>query len=162
MPDVKQVQATLIGDVLGSRRSADRAGLHEALAEVVAVGNATLSPVSPLRVTVGDEFQGAFRTVGAALHAALWLRLRLVPVADLRHGIGWGRVEVLADAPRVEDGPGWWAARAAIEEVKEAAGRAATRAVRTAYRRAEEEDARGGPDPRVVNAALLCRDQVLG
>ena len=42
------------------------------------------------------------------------------------------------------------------------AERAATRTLRTAYRRAEDDDARGGPDPRVVNAALLCRDQVLG
>ncbi|MCW2867178.1 MAG: sigma-70 region 4 type 2 [Marmoricola sp.] len=162
MSEVKQVQATLIGDVLGSRRSSDRALLHETLAGVLASGNASLAPVSALRVTVGDEFQGTFATVGAALHAALWLRLHLVPVADLRHGVGWGRVEVLAPEPRVEDGPGWWAAREAIEHVKDLAARPATRTLRTAYRRSEEPDARDGADPLAVNAALTCRDQVLG
>ena len=158
MPEVKQVLATLIGDVVGSRRSDDRGQLHAALAEAVAAGNEVLAPVTPLRVTVGDEFQATFSTVGAALHAALWLRLRLLPLADLRHGVGWGSVEVLAQEPRVEDGPGWWAARSAIEEVKAAADRPATRTLRTAYHRGED----GGPDPRVVNAALICRDQVLG
>ena len=117
------------------------------------------APVVPLRITVGDEFQGCFGTVGEALHAALWLRLHLAPDAELRHGVGWGSVAVLADSPRIEDGPGWWAARAAIESVKLEAARPATRQLRTAYRRAEETD---GPDPAAVNAALMCRDQMIG
>ena len=66
---------------------------------------------------------------------------------------------MLADSPRIEDGPGWWAARAAIESVKLEAARPATRQLRTAYRRAEETD---GPDPAAVNAALMCRDQMIG
>ncbi len=93
-----------------------------ALTEVLAQANATLAPEADLRVTVGDEFQGTFATVGQALHATLWLRLHLAPRADLRHGVGWGAVQLLADEPRVEDGPGWWAARRAIEEAKAAAG----------------------------------------
>jgi hypothetical protein len=92
------------------------------------------------------------------VHAALWLRLHLEG-ADLRHGLGWGRVAVLADEPRVEDGPGWWAARAAIDAVKADAARPTTRALRTAYRRDADTD---GPDPGAVNAALLCRDQMMG
>ena len=66
---------------------------------------------------------------------------------------------VLADEPRVEDGPGWWAAREAIDAVKTDAARAGTRLLRTAYRRAEQTD---GPDPGPVNAALMCRDQMIG
>ena len=108
---------------------------------------------------MGDEYQGCFGTVGEALHAALWLRLHLAPQAELRHGVGWGSVAVLADSPRIEDGPGWWAARAAIESVKLEAVRPATRRLRTAYRRAEDTD---GPDPAAVNAALMCRDQMIG
>jgi hypothetical protein len=88
----------------------------------------------------------------------LWLRLHLAP-EQLRHGVGWGSVAVLADEPRVEDGPGWWAARDAIESVKGDATRAGTRLLRTAFRRAAETD---GPDPAPVNAALMCRDQLLG
>jgi hypothetical protein len=153
---------TLIGDVVRSRAVSDRSVLHASLAALLEEANALLEPVVPLRITVGDEFQGCFATVGQALHATLWLQLRLAPQAELRHGVGWGSVAVLADDPRVEDGPGWWAARAAIESVKVEAARAATRHRRTAYQRSEEGDAKTGPDPDPVNAALMCRDQMIG
>ena len=149
-----QPVATLIGDVVGSRGTRDRAVLHARLADSLAGVNDLLHPAVPLRITVGDEYQGVFASVGAALAAAFRLRLALAPDVDVRHGVGWGAVTVLAEDPRVEDGPGWWAARAAIEHV-EAAERGATRAVRTAYRRSEGV---GGPEPDAVNAALLCRD----
>ncbi len=160
MANLKQstVLATLIGDIVGSRGAADRSGLHERLVATLAEANTRLRPVVPLRITVADEFQGCFTTVGEALHASLWLRLRLAPV-QLRHGVGWGAVGVLAEEPRVEDGPGWWVARAAIEAVKADASKAGTRLMRTAYRLAEETD---GPDPGAVNAALVCRDQMIG
>lgn len=160
MGDLKEstVLATLIGDIVGSRTASDRAALHEQLAGTLAEANSRLRPVVPLRITVADEFQGCFATVGEAVHASLWLRLRLAP-AQLRHGVGWGAVAVLADEPRVEDGPGWWVARAAIEAVKADAKHAGTRLLRTAYRRAEDVD---GPDPGAVNAALICRDQMIG
>ena len=151
--------ATLIGDVVRSRAAADRPALHARLAGLLEDANAELRPVVPLRLTVGDEFQGCFGTVGEALHAALVLRLDLAPDAELRHGVGWGSVAVLADSPRIEDGPGWWAAREAIESVKLEAARSATRQRRTAYRRAEETE---GPEPAAVNAALMCRDQMIG
>jgi hypothetical protein len=154
--------ATLIGDVVRSRTSPDRTALHGGLVAVLDEANARLSPIVPLRITVGDEFQGCFAQVGEALHATLWLGLHLAPQAELRHGIGWGTVTVLADHPRVEDGPGWWAAREAIESVKREAGRARARHLRTAYRRAGEGDAIEGPDPNPVNAALICRDQMIG
>ncbi len=151
--------ATLIGDVVRSRAAADRPALHARLAALLDDANAELAPVVPLRITVGDEYQGCFGTVGDALHAALWLRLHLAPDAELRHGVGWGSVAVLADSPRIEDGPGWWAARAAIESVKLEAVRPATRQLRTAYRLADETE---GPDAAAVNAALMCRDQMIG
>lgn len=151
--------ATLIGDVVGSRDAADRGELHARLGKAVDAANTELDPVTPLRITVGDEFQGAFATVGAAVHASLWLRLELLPGADLRHGVGWGRVGVLDDEPRVEDGPGWWAARAAIESVRARSQRPGFRALRTGYVRADRQP---GPDPAAVNAALIVRDQLLG
>lgn len=148
----------MIGDLVGSRRARDRRGLHESLSEVLAAVNSDLAPAVPLRVTAGDEFQGCFATLGEALHATLRVRLALAP-EDLRQGIGWGQISVLAAEPRVEDGPGWWAARAAIVEVADRAERAATRMARTAYRLADGAD---GPDPHAVNAALMCRDHLLG
>ncbi len=154
--------ATLIGDVVRSRSSPDRAALHAGLEALLDRANQELAPVVPLRITVGDEYQGCFTSVGEALHATLWLRLHLAPQADLRHGIGWGTVAVLAEEPRVEDGPGWWAARGAIEAVKHDAAKAGSRHARTAYRRADEGPGLAGPDPNPVNAALVCRDQMVG
>lgn len=160
MSRMKQPQvAALIGDLVGSRRAADRLGLHRTLDQVIELANQELSPTVPLRVTVGDEYQGCFATVGEALHAALWLRLELLPEADARHGIGWGTTAVLEPEPRVEDGPAWWAARDAIEWVKAEAARSSLRHLRTAYRLAEGGD---GPAPAAVNAALVCRDQLIG
>lgn len=153
-------RATLIGDVVGSRRAAGaRPALHDSLVRALEDLNARLVPVVPLRITVGDEFQGCFGTVGEACRASLLLRLALLPAHDIRHGIGWGPVQVLSDEPRVEDGPGWWAARAAIDAVKIGAEHAALRRLRTAYRRA---DGVGGPDPHPVDAALVLRDEIVG
>ncbi len=155
MTDLKSA-ATLIGDVVGSRDVTDRSDLHDRLVAAVEHVNNQFAPVVPLRITVGDEYQGGFATVGEALVAALRLRLLVLPEFDLRHGIGWGPTTVLSDEPRVEDGPGWWAAREAIGAV---AGRATTGALRTAYRRASEGS--GGPEPSAINAALVSRDALL-
>jgi hypothetical protein len=153
------VRATLIGDVVASRDVADRADLHRRVQRLLTTVNEALRPDVPLRITVGDEYQGCFGTVGEAVRAALLLRLGLHPAADLRHGIGWGPVSVLQQRPRVEDGPGWWSARDAIEWVASQADRSSLRLLRTAYRRAEDC---GGPAPEAVNAALVCRDQMVG
>ena len=158
MASVKQpASAVLIGDVVGSRRASDRDLLHRRLTEALAEVSATYG--GSLRLTVGDEYQGTFETVGGALRATLALRLRLLPEADVRHGIGFGEVRTLDEAARIEDGPGWWAAREAIEAVKAAEHRPATRALRTAYRLAPRQP---GPDPAAVNAALTGRDQIVG
>jgi len=149
--------ATLIGDVVGSREVTDRAALHRRLTTALAAINDGLAPAVPLRITVGDEYQGVFEDVGTAIAAAFRLRLALHPDVDVRHGVGWGTITVLDAEPRVEDGPGWWAARAAIVAVEDASG-GLQRALRTAYRRAE---AGSGPEPDAVNAALLCRDALL-
>jgi hypothetical protein len=151
--------ATVLGDVVGSRGARDRAALHGSLTRLVDAVNAEHRPLQPLRITIGDEYQGCFATLGQALAVTLRVRMAMLPDVDIRHGIGWGPVAVLADEPRVEDGPGWWAARAAIEGVKADATRAALREVRTGYRRAAGVV---GPDPDPVNAALMCRDQMVG
>lgn len=159
MDEVKtSASVTLIGDLVGSRRSADRAAVHARFEAAVEAINAEYDPVVPLRIGLGDEFQGIFATLGDAIGATLRVRMALLPDVDVRQGIGWGRVQVLADEPRVEDGPGWWAARAAIETVEAYERKAALRAVRTAYVPADGEP---GPDPGLVNATLMTRDMVV-
>src|SRR5690242_17133850 len=109
--------ATVIADVVGSRGFRDRRDLHARLAGRLEELNDLVPAdelVAPLWITAGDEYQGVFTTVGAALRATRWLRLALLPEVDVRQGIGWGPVEVLDEEPRIEDGPGWWAARAAV------------------------------------------------
>ena len=163
-------RCVVIGDLVGSRGAPNRRALHRAVERALVRVNESVPAVTALRITVGDEFQGAYATLGAAIEAALRVRLELLPAADVRVGIGRGPVQVLDAERGIEDGPGWWAARAAIEAVEQAAGRAATRHLRTAYHPAPEAargatapDATGrGGDADAVNAALLCRDHLVG
>ena len=110
----------------------------------------------PPAFTVGDEF--GYPTVGAAIDAALQVRLAVAPDIDVRFGIGWGEVTVLDPSTGIQDGPGWWSAREAIEWTAAAQQQPALAHVRTAYRSAADD----GPDANAVNAALLCRDHLLG
>jgi len=165
-------RCVVIGDLVGSRGAPNRRALHRAVEQALVSVNAVIPSVTELRITVGDEFQGSYATLGAAIEAALRVRLALLPTADVRVGIGRGPVQLLDAERGIEDGPGWWAARSAIEAVEQAAGRAATRHLRTAYHPAPQLDAaadarepdasgRGG-DADAVNAALLCRDHLVG
>ena len=115
--------ATLIGDVVGSRGHADRRSLQRSLNAVLSSVNALLDPAQPLELAIGDEFQGGFASVADATHASLLLRLQLLERdegIDSRYGLGEGEVTIFdeARAPVSQDGPGWWAARAAIERAK--------------------------------------------
>ncbi|MGE2688252.1 SatD family protein [Mycolicibacterium pulveris] len=149
------VCATLIGDVVGSRRVADRGAAHVALTRALAdaAGGALDAPA----FTVGDEFQGRYPTVGAAIAAALTIRLAVAPDIDVRFGIGWGTVTVLDAAAGIQDGPGWWSAREAITWTATAQRQPGLALVRTSFRAG---DTRGDTD--AINAALICRDHLLG
>ena len=152
-------RCTLIGDIVGSRGSVDRADLHRAVEAALRQVDDAVPSLTGLRVTVGDEFQGSYATLGEALDAGLRVRLALLPDVDTRVGIGRGSVTTLDPDRGIEDGPGGWAARSAVEAAEEAAAKPATRHVRTALRVAPSED-----DTAVdaVNAALLCRDHLVG
>lgn len=140
----------MIGDVIGSRQAADRQALHRRLDRALTD--------TGLAFTVGDEFQGSYSTVGAAIDAALRVRLAVAPDIDVRFGIGWGAVTVLDAESGIQDGPGWWAARDAIEWTASAQRQPGLALVRTAYR----SQGAAGPDPDAINAALMCRDHLLG
>ena len=146
--------ATLIGDVVGSRRAADRSATHRALTE--ALRHVAAEAIDPPAFTVGDEFQGTYPTVGAAIDAALSVRLAVAPGIDVRFGIGWGAVTVLDPEAGIQDGPGWWAAREAIEWTAAAQKQAGLALVRTSFRGTDRSDV------DAVNAALMCRDHLLG
>lgn len=144
------VLVTLIGDLVGSRELVDRAGAQRRLAEALDEVTGLLDPAQRLETTVGDEFQGAFDDVGTATQAALLVRLAMLPEVDVRCGLGHGEVTVhdARSTPLLQDGPGWWAAREALEEL----ARPRRSAARTWF---------AGPDAERVNAFLLTRDALV-
>lgn len=161
MSEVQRPPVVLIGDVVESRASADRRGLHRAVEAALADTNARVEHLEPLEVTVGDEFQGVYPTLGGALEAALRARLALRPHAETRYGLGRGTTTTLDEARGIKDGPAWWAAREAIVAVEEQARRAALEHVHTAYRLAEGEQDELGASI-AVEAALQCQDHMVG
>ncbi|WP_203336284.1 SatD family protein [Nocardioides limicola] len=110
---------TLIGDLVGSRRLADRPGVQRRLSSVLDEVNAVVPAVQSLEPTVGDEYQGGFDSLAKACLAGLLVRLAMIEHVDVRCGLGVGEVTVHDPSrrPLLQDGPGWWAAREALEKL---------------------------------------------
>ncbi|HET7399836.1 MAG TPA: SatD family protein [Intrasporangium sp.] len=174
MPHLKDLasRVVLIGDVVGSRSTLDRQALHDRLSAVLRGVNETVRALEPAVITVGDEFQGVYASLGDGLRASFLVRAGLFADADVRFGLGRGRVQVLDRARGIFDGSAFWCARAAIEQAKEQADRAALHRARTAYRCTSNHDGTGhdgtaedGDDAgfgTAVNAALLALDHLVG
>lgn len=109
--------AALIGDVVGSRAATDRLGLQQQLLDVLDSVSRRFG--TELAVTLGDEFQGRYSSLEAAVAASWYLHLGTLGKMDLRIGVGWGEITVEGDedSPFGQDGPAWWRARDAIEAV---------------------------------------------
>jgi SatD family protein len=148
---------TLIGDLVGSRRSTSRSAAQTDLEAALRATSAVVPPVDRLEATVGDEFQGVYADLGQATLASLLVRLNLPAPMDARCGVGVGEREVYgADrTPMLQDGEAWWGARAALEALSEPLGRSR----RTAYDDRYAVDA-AGPAP-LVNAFLTVRDALV-
>lgn len=124
---------SLLGDLVASR-STEREQVHEVLLAAIAATNRLVPALDPLRVTVGDEVQGVYATLGGALRAALHLRNELFGTADMRFGIGGGDVRIIDKKRGIQDGSAWWLAREAIDFAEELAGQPGYAGVRTAIR----------------------------
>ncbi|MFP5417064.1 MAG: SatD family protein [Actinomycetes bacterium] len=146
----------LLGDLVGSRASVDRAALHRRLRDALTSANERFAPIDPLRVTIGDEFQGVFATVGEALAATYAVRLGLGPGDDVRFGVGRGSVRIIDRENNVQDGTAWWAAREAIEQVERRA-RGAHAALRTGLDAGADE----GPVSTELRVAVEAVDALL-
>lgn len=162
MQDMKDVVALLV-DLVESR-SDERALLHEAVLAATETVNATVEALEPLHPTVGDELQGIYPTVGAALAASYTFRLALAPDHEARFGIGGGDVRIIDPARGIQDGSAWWRAREAIDWVAAQADRKGHGSARTCIR-----DGRAGaweaadPLARLIDANLVrLRDGATG
>jgi hypothetical protein len=140
----------VIGDLVGSRRLPDRAEAHARLGQVLDEVHALVPGLQPLEATVGDEFQGAYGDPHRAAHVALLVRLAMLPLVDVRAGIGHGEAETFdaTRSPRLQDGSAWWAARDALDWM-------------AAPRRAGLRTWFVGPSSEAVNARLMCRDALV-
>jgi hypothetical protein len=158
-------RAALLGDIVGSRTHVDRAALQERLLDGLSSTNARVAADQALTMTIGDEFQGLYDSPARAIEASLVLRVMLVGTADLRFGIGWGRLDVRDPdrGPYGQDGPAWWAARAAIDRVaKGSRAREGPKGWRTAFANgAEPGSDRAAVSEDLVNALLMCRDELV-
>lgn len=152
--------AVIIIDIVGSRDISDRTAaqrrIDETLVHLRAHGPAALDDVRP---TVGDELQGVYATLSDALAATLLLQLALPADIEFRFGIGVGQIESIPTAGRsLSEGPAWWAAREAIEDVEVASRRWAPQA-RTRVGAPDGAPASTDELVRVANAGLLARDR---
>jgi hypothetical protein len=155
------VPVAMLGDVVGSRRHARADVRRERVEAALALANERTAPVQPLLATIGDEFQGLFRDLVSALEATLVVRLALVGEVDVRFGIGSGELFAFdpADAPFGQDGPAWWAAREAVDAVRETEQRQERpRGLRTRW--IDAGDA-GSSAVASVNAFVVCRDELV-
>ncbi len=109
----------MVGDLVGSRRQPSRARVQQAMLEALDAANRLVPAVQPLEPTIGDEFQAVHETLAEALLAAFVVRLALPERMDARVGLGAGSFEVVgrSEYGLTQDGPAWWDARAAIDEV---------------------------------------------
>lgn len=152
----------VIADIVASRQLADRAAAQKRLAETVdRVQRDHAVAAVPLSAVVGDELQGEFATLPAAMSWLLLFRLALPDEVDCRFGIGIGEARPIAlDDRTIPEGPAWWAARAAIEHVERLQQRAAPLA-RTWIELGEGEDASMADALALANAYALSRDQLV-
>ena len=65
---------------------------------------------------------------------------------------------MLDETAGIQDGPGWWAAREAIEWTASAQRQSGLALVRTSFRVTDKTS----EDVDAINAALICRDHLLG
>jgi hypothetical protein len=153
----RQNWAAVIGDVVGSRQAPSRSQLQQRLDKALAVVNAAMETVQPLTPTLGDEFQGMFGRIEDAMEASFRLGVELVGKVDVRIGIGWGtlRTQDTSRTPFGQDGPCWWRARDALQELaRTERSNQEPNSLRTVCRT-------GNAQEQLYNAILVLRDQTL-
>jgi hypothetical protein len=114
--------AVLIGDFVQSRHLPNRGEVQRNFTAVCAELNKerhTLGLVSPLTITLGDEFQAVFGNVSRLWECIVRIEAAMEPVA-IRFAVGLGIIttDIQHDTALGMDGPAFHAARAAMEHLK--------------------------------------------
>lgn len=113
--------AVLMGDIVGSERHANPVALHARFNAAIERQNEALGSdvVSPLTITLGDEFQGLLSSLVAAAQAAREIRFELMRESiDCRFAIGCIDLKTKVNHERAWNmmGPGFARARARLDE----------------------------------------------
>ncbi|ROQ40742.1 SatD family protein [Frondihabitans sp. PhB188] len=147
----------VIGDIVNSRDMADRAGAQRLIE--AAFAESGVEAADPLQATVGDEFQVVYTALGDAVVATTAAMLGLPAGLELRFGLGAGLVRPIGEGGRgpLQDGPGWWSARDAINESHRRED-AKNPSLRSWFVSSTDP---GGPEERLVNSYFLARDQIV-
>lgn len=153
----------VLADIVGSRQLDDRPNAQRVLDDTIAKVEKDLPLAKhPLTPTVGDEQQGVYSDLESAMISLLMVQLRLPDGIAFRFGIGVGEVRSVESIHgELADGPGWYAARAAIEAVQARERRAMPR-TRTWIVGAPEQNEVGESMIVASNAYLLVRDELVG
>lgn len=114
-------RCVVVGDVVGSRRVEDRAGLREVLADGVEranelLGDALVAPFATLKGV--DELGGVLEDLAGSYRAIRTLVEAIHPT-EIRFAVVWGEIDVGVDATDVasQDGPAFHRADALLEEI---------------------------------------------
>ncbi|MDY0984283.1 SatD family protein [Microbacterium sp. CFBP9023] len=153
----------VLADIVGSRKLDDRTAAQRVLDDTIARVEAAL-PLAhhPLTPTVGDEQQGVYLRLEDALVSLLMIQLALPDGISFRFGIGIGEVRTVDSVHgELADGPGWYAARAAIETVHAREARTVPR-TRIWIVGAPGQDEVMESVIAASNAYLLVRDELVG
>lgn len=161
--DSESSSVAVIADIVGSRNHRDRAAAQRVLDVTIDRVVTDLDvAVEPFRPTVGDEQQAVYPTLHAALTSLLLLQLALPDEVDCRFGIGIGSVTRIPTRDvTIPEGPGWWAARAAINTAHAQQERHLHHA-RTRVAAGEGAGAEVHDVVSMANAYLLVRDELVG
>lgn len=111
----------VIGDMIDSRHLENRNEIQERLKQTLREVNADYADAiaSDFTVTLGDEFQGVLLDPAPLFEITDRIEMRMYPV-KIRFGIGVGALSTEIDRASSigADGPAYYSARRAVEEIK--------------------------------------------
>jgi len=111
----------IIGDIVNSKKIADRCKVQKQLAETLNIVNQKYKDdiASKFMITLGDEFQGLLKCGRNTINIIQEIERKLHPI-KIRFGIGIGKIStpINPDMPLGADGPAYHNARRMIDELK--------------------------------------------
>ena len=115
------VYCAIIGDIIGSRNIEERSSVQKNLKKILdKINDEYRSEIaSRFTITIGDEFQGLIRSTKYLLKIIDTIKMEFYPNM-LRFGVGFGIMytEIIEEVSIGSDGPAYYAARKAIDEIK--------------------------------------------